>query len=193
MYTGSTETYTMFPHRMKKRSILNQTRREHVQSLIVLALASSAPGILLAQDGDESFTPSQTSRLSSAEALQMLAVARALFPHKILSDRYYWIIVSNVDDASSDPATASLVKEGLETLGAGFSQLDPAARERALAAIEDSDFFAFVQSKTVNGLYYNPEIWPLFGFEGSSVEHGGYLYRGFDDIDWLPQDLEQNP
>jgi hypothetical protein len=178
---------------MKKPGAFNQTRREHVQTLIALALASSAPGILLAQDGDESFTPPQISRLSSAEALQMLAVARALFPHEILSDRYYWNIVSSVDEASSDPATASLVKEGLETLGAGFSQLDPVAREKSLAALEGSDFFAFVHSKTVNGLYYNSEIWPLFGFEGSSVERGGYLHRGFDDIDWLPQDLEPDP
>ena len=178
---------------MKKPGALNQTRREHVQSLIVLALASSTPGILFAQTGDESFTPPPTSRLSHAEALQMLAVARALFPHDMLSDRYYWSIVASVDAAAADPATASLVKEGLAALGAGFPQLDPAGQEQALAALEGSGFFTFVHAQTVNGLYANPEIWPQFGFEGSSVEHGGYLHRGFDDIDWLPPDPEIDP
>jgi hypothetical protein len=27
----------------------------------------------------------------------------------------------------------------------------------------------------------------MFGYEGSSVEKGGYLGRGFDDIAWLPK------
>ena len=29
-------------------------------------------------------------------------------------------------------------------------------------------------------------LWPKFGYEGSSFEHGGYLHRGFNDLDWLP-------
>ena len=31
------------------------------------------------------------------------------------------------------------------------------------------------------------EGWKKLGYEGSSAEHGGYLHRGFDDIDWLPK------
>ena len=38
----------------------------------------------------------------------------------------------------------------------------------------------------VVSLYNQTEIWPKFGYEGSSAEHGGYLHRGFNDIDWLP-------
>src|ERR1700732_2043427 len=30
-------------------------------------------------------------------------------------------------------------------------------------------------------------LWPKFGYEGSSAEHGGYIKRGFNDIDWLPK------
>jgi len=33
----------------------------------------------------------------------------------------------------------------------------------------------------------DPALWKTLGYQGSSIEHGGYLYRGFDDIDWLPQ------
>ncbi len=32
----------------------------------------------------------------------------------------------------------------------------------------------------------NPRVAAFFGWEGSSVEHGGYINRGFDDIGWLP-------
>ena len=32
----------------------------------------------------------------------------------------------------------------------------------------------------------DPEVWSLLGYEGPSFEHGGYLRRGFDDLDWLP-------
>ncbi len=39
----------------------------------------------------------------------------------------------------------------------------------------------------VTGLYDNKAVWPLFGYEGSSWEKGGYLNRGFNDIDWLDQ------
>ena len=28
-------------------------------------------------------------------------------------------------------------------------------------------------------------VWAHIGYEGSSFERGGYLQRGFDDIDWL--------
>ena len=31
----------------------------------------------------------------------------------------------------------------------------------------------------------NPALFPLFGYEGSSVEKGGYLARGYNDLDWL--------
>jgi hypothetical protein len=36
-------------------------------------------------------------------------------------------------------------------------------------------------------LYNQKEVWPKFGYEGSSAEHGGYIKRGFADIDWLPK------
>ena len=37
----------------------------------------------------------------------------------------------------------------------------------------------------ITGIYGNPEVWPLFGYEGPSADKGGYIDRGFDDIDWL--------
>ena len=44
----------------------------------------------------------------------------------------------------------------------------------------------FVRGVAVVSLYNDPETWALLGYEGSSYEHGGYIDRGFDDLDWLP-------
>ena len=44
-----------------------------------------------------------------------------------------------------------------------------------------------LRSDLVVSLYNQEELWPKFGYEGSSAEHGGYIKRGFNDIDWLPK------
>ena len=43
----------------------------------------------------------------------------------------------------------------------------------------------FVRGGLVTGLYNQKAVWPIFGYEGSSFEFGGYIDRGFDDINWL--------
>ncbi len=35
-------------------------------------------------------------------------------------------------------------------------------------------------------LYDDKEVWEILGYEGASYDKGGYLHRGFDDLDWLP-------
>jgi hypothetical protein len=30
-------------------------------------------------------------------------------------------------------------------------------------------------------------VWDLLGYEGPSFDKGGYLHRGFNDLDWLPE------
>ena len=51
-------------------------------------------------------------------------------------------------------------------------------------------FFQAVRGTSVTALYNNKELWPLFGYEGSSYEFGGYLHRGFNDLSWLPDPPE---
>ena len=56
---------------------------------------------------------------------------------------------------------------------------------KVLGAIERTPFFAKIRAGMVTGLYNQKEVWTLLGYEGSSFEHGGYLERGFNDLDWL--------
>lgn len=46
-------------------------------------------------------------------------------------------------------------------------------------------FFKKVQGDLVIGFYNNKKLWLLFGYEGLLWQKGGYLYCGFDDIDWF--------
>jgi hypothetical protein len=61
-----------------------------------------------------------------------------------------------------------------------------ADRVVVLRGVEQTPFFKKVRSDLVVSLYNQEAIWPKFGYEGSSADKGGYIHRGFDDIDWLP-------
>ena len=68
-----------------------------------------------------------------------------------------------------------------------FLALPADAATRALHRIEHTNFFTFVRGNAVLTLYNLPEVWQALGYEGASVAKGGYLTRGFDDLDWLPE------
>ena len=125
--------------------------------------------------------------LDQQQARLVLTIARTLFPHDFLADSQYMPIVASVDaNAAEDADTAQMVQDALAGFGADFNILSEADREAKLREIEDSPFFKLVYNEALMGLYNNSELWPVFGYEGSSVEHGGYIERGFDDLDWLP-------
>ena len=58
-------------------------------------------------------------------------------------------------------------------------------RVALLKGAEHGTLFQKMRGDLLVSLYNNKEIWPKFGYEGSSAEHGGYINRGFNDIDWL--------
>jgi hypothetical protein len=52
-------------------------------------------------------------------------------------------------------------------------------------------FFELVRTTAVVEVYTDRETWDLLGYEGPSFAKGGYIERGFDDLDWLPEPEEQ--
>ena len=100
---------------------------------------------------------------------------------------------ADVAAADAPKAGLALYADGVarlnEAAGGAFKNLDGDAKEAALeaeAASEDPGFFQAVRGKVVNVLYNNHEVWKIFGYEGASYKEGGYLFRGFDDLSWLP-------
>ena len=51
-----------------------------------------------------------------------------------------------------------------------------------------------MRGHTVVALYNNKVLWTDFGYQGSSWQDGGYLFRGFQDVGWTMQpDAEASP
>ena len=123
----------------------------------------------------------------------LIAMTRALYPHERLGDIYYAAVVKELDAEASgfdDKERLDMLREGMlaldEAAGGDFLAASPEEKEAALGAIAETDFFEAVRSKTVVSLYSQPGVWEVFGYEGPSFEHGGYLFHGFDDLSWLP-------
>jgi hypothetical protein len=170
---------------------LEKARREFLR-----AGGSAFALSLMLGTGLSSYTaPTQAAALqalSEADAGTLLAMARTLFPHDGLDDGYYMAAVQSVDaKAAGDAKSREMIKAGVQRLnratGKPFAEQPEQARVNILKTMEKSDFFQLVYGETLNGLYGNRAVWDMFGYEGSSVEKGGYLTRGFDDIAWLPK------
>jgi hypothetical protein len=132
----------------------------------------------------------ETSVLKPETFATLVQMARDIYPHDRVGDEYYVIAVKGYDTAEA--------AEGIE---AGIAALNAAAqgkgnpsyleteweRDRVdiLRGMEDSAFFQQIRGGLVTGLYNQKAVWPIFGYEGSSFEFGGYIDRGFNDINWL--------
>ena len=64
---------------------------------------------------------------------------------------------------------------------------DAERHQRSSSRSPTAPFFKLVHATTVVALYDDHEVWELLGYEGPSFDKGGYLHRGFDDLDWLPR------
>ena len=92
--------------------------------------------------------------------------------------------------AAGDHRSNALIDQGLVDLdaaaGGAFASLDGEAALEVLRGLSTTPFFAFVHAKVVTTLYDDREVWALLGYQGEAFSQGGYLERGFDDLDWLP-------
>lgn len=164
-------------------------RRQFLQTsgLAAAGAAVASGSVLMASDGAWAL---QLSTLTAEEGLALLKMTRQLYPHDSLGDMYYAGVVEALDaEAKGDGGTAGLIKEGVAALdgamGVKFAELSDGNQLAVLTAMQASPFFQKVRGTTVVALYNNPLVWRHFGYEGPSYEFGGYLERGFDDLNWL--------
>ncbi|NMG74203.1 gluconate 2-dehydrogenase subunit 3 family protein [Aromatoleum diolicum] len=125
----------------------------------------------------------------------LMRMARDIFPHEKLHDKYYAAVVNPYDQkAATDAAFKKLLSDGVNDLnrrsmkrfGKTYAEiLSEGDRVVILYDIEQSAFFQKLRGDLLYGIYNNKEVWSQFGYEGSSWEKGGYIERGFNNIDWL--------
>jgi hypothetical protein len=135
--------------------------------------------------------------LTPATLKTLVKVARDIYPHDFLVDSYYITAIKPWDGkAAKDPAIKAMLEDGVKRLDQdakdhhklSYAEVPwEADRVVLLQGIEQTEFFKKIRSDLVVSLYNQEELWPKFGYEGSSAEHGGYIKRGFNDIDWLPK------
>lgn len=126
-------------------------------------------------------TDTPPGSLNEAQQATLLRVLKVAYPHPTFPDGPYQRTSAAVQQADAN----GILGAGLDGLGE-LDGLDDEAVTAKLKGVEDTPFFQLVHSTTVVALYDDHEVWQILGYEGSSFEKGGYLNRGFNDLDWLP-------
>lgn len=169
------------------------TRRGFLAGGVVTIAAAAATGTAILMDAKGAWSVELKS-LQPEEARTMMIFVRDLFPHDRLPDSFYATAIAPLsDEAGKDPAAKRALLDGITRLnslarastGKPYAVADEKARVAVIKQIEGGPFFTKVYGTTVTSLYNQPKLWPLFGYEGPSSAKGGYLHRGFNDLNWL--------
>ena len=134
-----------------------------------------------------------TSIQDTDRARQVLIRAlRAAFPHANMPVGPYERTADKlIADAAGSAYNQAILRQGLADLdalaGGDFVGLSNDEAYQLLKGIECTVFFGYLRLFTSVALYDDADLWQTLGYEGSSFEHGGYLHRGFNDLDWLPE------
>jgi hypothetical protein len=129
----------------------------------------------------------------SPETAKILAhMVRLYYPHDNVADEVYAQTVDSIlSAAAADTQLQELLDAASAALdGAGnhrFEELDEKAQLAAMTSVQDEAFFTAIKFQVLGRFYASPEVWKAINYPGSSVEYGGYVDRGFNDIDWLPE------
>ncbi|MGF1863977.1 gluconate 2-dehydrogenase subunit 3 family protein [Enterovibrio norvegicus] len=125
----------------------------------------------------------------------LMIMSRDIYPHDDLDDKYYTrLLLPLGESANTDDSLKTLLIEGVAELDkrsqkafkSNYIDIDNEEdRVVVLREYENSAFFQKIKGILMMGLYNSPDLWPWFGYGGSAWEHGGYINRGYDDIDWI--------
>ena len=125
--------------------------------------------------------------LSPEQEATLLRILRVAYPHDRFPDAPYQRTAKSIQDADVDGLLAEGIAELNRAAGGDFGSLSESEATAALQRMSQTPFFTFIHATTVVTLYDDHEVWDLLGYQGASFDKGGYLHRGFDDLDWLPK------
>lgn len=116
---------------------------------------------------------------------QWARFTRDLFPHPKLGADIYRSVASKLHGMSAGESANGPLGNVLKGLGDGWRLRPEAERLRAIEKLQGTAAFRTARTLAASLLYGDHTVWPLIGYEGPSLERGGYLTRGFNDINWL--------
>lgn len=181
--------------RPTKKAPLSLTRRALLKGTGVLfgTLAVSSTLALIAPSRAWALA---LKTLDEHQGKVLLALVKRIYPHATLEDAVYALVVKDLDGkASGAEDVRAQLTDGIRKLdkqaGGDWAARPVADQDRDVAAIADTPFFQTVRSTAVVSLYSNALAYAHFGY-GAQAGDGGYLYKGFDDLSWLPDPPEQD-
>lgn len=173
---------------MTKHDLRGLTRRQLLsRGLAAGALAVTGAGFIAAPNAAWAL---EVTVITPDQMATLLQMARDIYPHDQVADQFYAVAVKGYDAEDKKDMVAAGIAEvdaAAQALGhANYASIGwEEDRVKVLQSIEGSTFFQTVRSGLVTGLYNQKEVWPIFGYQGESYSQGGYMTRGFNDIDWL--------
>lgn len=182
----------MYEHVIKISAPLMTRRTLLKRSVAVSASMVVGSGFLASSNAAWAMEVEALDPETMATLVQM---ARDIYPHDRFADELYAKAVKSHDEAAAkDPDYKSMINIGVTVLNnlatkSGHSSYVgmgwESDRLRILKSMRNSEFFQAVRGGLVVGLYNQPAVWDKLGYEGASFDKGGYINRGFDDINWL--------
>jgi hypothetical protein len=133
-----------------------------------------------------------TVKLSGEESATLLRFTWHLFPVERVAESVYVAVIEGLDKrAQTDAPLYEQLKDGVAKLNGArlkpWIELSEADQIAVMKEMQGTPFFGTMRTAAVNTIFTNPTVWKLIGYEGSAVEHGGYVNRGFNDITWVPK------
>ena len=172
-------------------------KRLQVRRRVLLRGTAAAPAAIALAGTGSTAIAADTRNLKPEAMNTLVKAARDIYPHDSFPERFYVAAVVGYDDqAGANAQLKTLIDEGVAALNAESRKrfnrdyvavASEEQRVEVLKAQQESAFFKKLRGDLVVSLYNQHDVWTKLGYEGPSWEKGGYLERGFNDIDWLPE------
>jgi len=137
----------------------------------------------------------ETKALKPETMQTLIQMARDIFPHDRFADKIYALAVKTYDESAvEDEELKTMVEDGVNELNTsandsfGFNYVDVGwedDRNSLLTQAESGPLFQKLRGDLVVSIYNNQDVWAILGYEGESFSKGGYIERGFNDLEWL--------
>jgi hypothetical protein len=116
-----------------------------------------------------------------------LRPARAMYPQDGLPDEAYEKVVRQIEAtrAATRPSRRRSSRASPRSTRRAVSGAFGRRPARGTAACRGRRLLQ-PRARRRSSSYDNPLVWKAFGYEDPSVHLGGYVHRGFDELDWLP-------
>lgn len=164
------------------------TRRRLLSSSALASVAAvlAGPGLLTACS--EEFDPKGPQPDGASGGKVLTKLARLLYPHNAVDDTAYDEIADLVAADTGLAGAIASARAALESAPTIDWLSLPIGEQIAVLQEQQAESWFIALNGIIRTHTYNhPAVWEVIGYEGPSAHLGGYIHRGFDDINWLPE------